>query len=94
MCGRGVKWRTASAGRLTSTLCVRAHLERSHVKLPSKVTKTQSLSVLSPFSSLSPPYLLSLFNFVTHIQKHTIKSTCDFGTLSTPLTHIQLVLSS
>lgn len=44
-------WRTASAGRLT-TLCARAHLERSNAKLTLKVNMRLSLPGTLP----KPPF--------------------------------------
>lgn len=64
MCGKAVKWRKASAGRVTSTLCVPAHLERSHAKLTSKVKKKQQkkrsgFALFSFFSSFFHSPLLN-----------------------------------
>lgn len=46
VCGKAVKLRMASAGRETSTLCVHAHLERSHAN-PTPEVKWIHLSLFS-----------------------------------------------
>lgn len=68
VCGRGMKWRMAGAGRLTSPLCVCAHLERSHAKLTLKV-KYDSASI-SSLSLLNFSLIFSLCLSMSHIYKN------------------------
>lgn len=73
MCGKAVKWRKASAGRVTSAPCVPAHLERSHAKLTSKVKKRKKRKKDSGFA---PCFLFFFSSFfpLTSVQR-MIKAT-------------------